>query len=310
MDELTWRPYEPSDVPALTRLINDIEGASGGTHPLTADQVRTFSGELRDPAADSRSVLTPDGVLVGYGWVAAPPAGGHRIDVWGGVHPDWRGRGIGRRLLGWQLERAAARYRAAGPVPAWEVHASAMVDDTTATALFERLGMVSTRYWFAMDRATANPPVIGAPAGLAVDGYDPARELDVHAAHVEAFADHWGWQARSFGEWAPITVHSKGFRPDLSFGAHDGAEVAGYLLSYATAEAGTFDIGHVGVRRPWRRRGLARALLSRALLAGRDAGLATATLGVDAGSPTGAVGVYEAVGFQVASRAVTYVTKL
>src|SRR2546421_7366370 len=115
MDELTWRPYEPSDVPALTRLINDIEGASGGTHPLTADQVRTFSGELRDPAADSRSVLTPDGVLVGYGWVAAPPAGGHRIDVWGGVHPDWRGRGGGGPGLGGGHERAAPPGPAAGP---------------------------------------------------------------------------------------------------------------------------------------------------------------------------------------------------
>jgi mycothiol synthase len=310
MDELTWRPFEPADVPALTRLVNDIESAAGGTHPLTEDQLRTYSGELRDPAGDSRSVLTADGVLVAYGWVVQPPAGGHRIDAWGGVHPDRRGRGIGRRLLAWQLERAAAQYRAAEPAPPWEVHASALADDAAATALFERSGMVSTRYWFSMDRATADPPVIEAPAGLVVAGYDPARELDVHAAHVEAFADHWGWQARAFPNWAPITVHSKGFRRELSFVAYDGAEVAGYLLSYATAEADTFDIGHVGVRRPWRRRGLASALLSRVLVAGRDAGFATATLGVDAGSPTGAVGVYEGVGFRVMSRAVTYVKKL
>lgn len=311
MDELTWRPYEPSDAPALTALINEIERAAGGTHSFTEDRLHAFSGTLRDPGEDSRSVLTPEGVLVGYGWVPAPPAGGHRVDLWGGVHPDWRGRGIGRRLLRWQLDRAAAQYRAvAGTVPAWEVHAGALVDDVTATALLARSGLEPTRYWFTMDRTTADPPVIEAPAGLAVAGYDPARELDVHAAHVEAFADHWGWQARPFAEWAPITVHSKGFRPDLSFLAYDGGQIAGYLLSYAGGEPGTFEIGHVGVRRAWRKRGLARSLLSRALVAGRDAGFATATLGVDAGSPTGAVGVYESVGFETSSRAVTYVTKL
>src|SRR5262245_46125164 len=105
MDELTWRPYDPPDAPALARLITEIDRLAWGTHRLTEDQVRTYSQMLRDPAEDSRSVLAPDGALIGYGWVTPPPAGGHRIDLWGGVHPDWRGRGIGRRLLRWQLDR-------------------------------------------------------------------------------------------------------------------------------------------------------------------------------------------------------------
>lgn len=65
-------------------------------------------------------------------------------------------------------------------------------------------------------------------------------------------------------------------------------------------------IGQVGVRRPWRRRSVAAALLAEALAAAAAAGKATASLGVDADSPTGAVGVYERVGFATVTRWVTY----
>ena len=52
------------------------------------------------------------------------------------------------------------------------------------------------------------------------------------------------------------------------------------------------------MRRPWRRRGVARALIVGALLALRERGLTSAVLGVDADNPTGALGPYEAVGFR------------
>ena len=53
----------------------------------------------------------------------------------------------------------------------------------------------------------------------------------------------------------------------------------------------------MSVRRPWRRRGLARALVAESLRALRDAGMTSAVLGVDADNPTGALGVYEDNGF-------------
>jgi ribosomal protein S18 acetylase RimI-like enzyme len=127
---------------------------------------------------------------------------------------------------------------------------------------------------------------------------------------VEAFADHWGSQRRDYSDWVTLTVGSEGFLPDLSVVAFDGDEIAGYVLSYRDADPERVYIGQVGVRRPWRRRGVAAALLAQVLRDAAAAGFATASLGVDADSPTGAVAVYERVGFTVENRAVTYAAPL
>ena len=55
----------------------------------------------------------------------------------------------------------------------------------------------------------------------------------------------------------------------------------------------------VSVRRPWRRRGLARAMTTASLARLRDAGMTEGMLGVDAGNSNGAVALYEGVGFEV-----------
>jgi ribosomal protein S18 acetylase RimI-like enzyme len=62
----------------------------------------------------------------------------------------------------------------------------------------------------------------------------------------------------------------------------------------------------VFVRRPWRRRGLAAALVGRSLALLRDRGMTSAWLGVDADNPTGALGVYERAGFEVHLRSSAY----
>jgi ribosomal protein S18 acetylase RimI-like enzyme len=60
------------------------------------------------------------------------------------------------------------------------------------------------------------------------------------------------------------------------------------------------DIPLVGTRRTGRKRGIASALLTRAVTEARAAGFDTASLGVDADSPSGAVGLYERLGFTAA----------
>jgi ribosomal protein S18 acetylase RimI-like enzyme len=59
------------------------------------------------------------------------------------------------------------------------------------------------------------------------------------------------------------------------------------------------------VRRPWRRRGIASALLADSLSALRDRGLAEAALGVDAENPR-ALALYEGLGFKTASEWITF----
>lgn len=305
--DLDRRPYEPSDAAAFADLINAIDEHAGG-HPgfTAADVASVIAATVPDPRTDSCMVLAPDGTLAAGAVTMTPPQGGFRIDLLGGVHPRWRGRGIGRGLLGQQLTRAAEIHRTEASHAEWEAHAGVVVGDHDAVRLYERFGMTPVRYWFEMVAPTAVATDVTVPDALRVEAYSSRHETELHAAHVEAFGDHWGYQSRPFEEWATMTVRSDSFLPGLSCLAFDGEELAGYVLCYSDADPKRLYIGHVGVRRAWRRRGIAGGLLARALEAGSEVGYSTAGLGVDAESPTGAVGVYERVGFETESRSVTY----
>lgn len=311
MGQLRTRGYQASDASALADLWNLIEQHAGGHPGFTPEDAQSIlTAMVRNAGSDSRLVFAPDGALVAAAVTPTPPPGGFRVDLMGGVHPQWRGQGIGRELLSWQLTRAAEIHRTEAPGAAWEAHVGMLIGDEDALRLFRRFGMSPVRYWFEMVAPTAPAPATALPDGLRMITYSPEHEKALHATHSEAFADHWGYQRRDLQEWATLTVGSDSFLPELSLLAFDGDELAGYVLSYTDADPTRLYIGHVGVRRPWRRRGLAGGLLAQVLGAAGRTGRTSAGLGVDADSPTGAVGVYERVGFSVESRAVTYARPL
>ena len=57
-------------------------------------------------------------------------------------------------------------------------------------------------------------------------------------------------------------------------------------------------VDNLGVRRPWRKRGLGRALLVASLRGLRERGQTEVALGVDAENLSGALRLYESVGFR------------
>jgi ribosomal protein S18 acetylase RimI-like enzyme len=94
--------------------------------------------------------------------------------------------------------------------------------------------------------------------------------------------------------------------------AWDGGEVAGQVRAYINAEENE-QFGrkrgyteHISVRRPWRRRGLARALIAASFPLLRERGMTEAALGVDTENVSGALRVYEACGFKPISRSTSY----
>ena len=310
MGELTTRPYIDADAPAVTELFNAIEIHAGGHPYMTTDEIRALTLTVRDPQADSRLVFGPGGELAAMACVPTPPAGGFRVDMFGGVAPGWRGRGIGRDLLAWQLDRVARLHGEVAPERDWEAHFGTNAEDTDALRVYRRFDLSAVRYWFEMVAPTAAAPQAHVPDGLDVGEYRPELETALYDAHMEAFADHWGFQRRDLAAWLPLTVRSADFLAGLSRIATAAGEVAGYVLTYRSPEPGRAYVGQVGVRRPWRSRGLAGAMLAEVLTACAGTGFEVVNLGVDADSPTGAVGVYERVGFSVESRGVTYATAL
>jgi ribosomal protein S18 acetylase RimI-like enzyme len=152
------------------------------------------------------------------------------------------------------------------------------------------------------------PPL---PEGLEVRPVtaDDARRL--FAADNEAFIDHWGGidgSEGAFQKW----ISDDDWDPSLHVVAFDGDEIAGASINAiyrkANADMGVLHgwLDSVFTRRPWRRRGLARALVARSLVLLRDRGMTEGILGVDADNETGALGVYTDNGFYVTERFTAY----
>jgi ribosomal protein S18 acetylase RimI-like enzyme len=156
-----------------------------------------------------------------------------------------------------------------------------------------------------LDRDLPDSPPM--PDGLELRPANRDNAWTIWQADMEAFRDHWGGfdgSEASFRRW----IESPEYQPDLLLIAWDGDEVAGGVINAIYAEEnaalgmrrGWLD--SVFTRRPWRRRGLAKALIARSLHLLREKGMDTAALGVDADNPSGALGLYESFGFEVVER--------
>jgi GNAT superfamily N-acetyltransferase len=163
-----------------------------------------------------------------------------------------------------------------------------------------RLVRHSHRMEIDLDRATGEPRW---PEGVAVRAFEPGDERTFWELEQETFADTWEPESETYEEWAHWMLEPPTFTPALWFLAHEDGEPAGIAVCHP--RSGREGVGWVrilGVRRPWRRRGLGRALLLHSLSELRLRGFSRAGLGVDAESLTGAHCLYESVGMHVAGR--------
>jgi ribosomal protein S18 acetylase RimI-like enzyme len=148
----------------------------------------------------------------------------------------------------------------------------------------------------------APPPHPEWPEGITVAGFERGRDEHLfHESLEEGFQDHWRWSPIAFEEWVQGRIeHDDGFDGSLWFRAMDGDEVAGAIAgrprSSEDPDAGW--IQDLAVRRPWRRRGVALALLQHELGVLYARGIRAAMLAVDADSPTGATRLYERAGMR------------
>jgi GNAT superfamily N-acetyltransferase len=270
--------------------------------------------ERFDPARDLL-VAEADGRIVAYSRVEWNDSndGERWYEAVGNVDPAWRRRGIGGRMLAWSEVRRleiAAEHAAAGDAPDRERALTTFLfdGDTGGRELLEGAGYAAFRRFATMTRPDLDAiPDVPLPDGLEIRPItrDPAQLRQVFEAEVEAFRDHFGWSESSDERFAAFLAQP-GLDPSLWVVAFDGEEIAGGVLNmlHVSPEgerSGWLD--PVFTRRPWRRRGLARALIARALVVLRDHGLPAASLGVDTANPNQALALYESAGFRLVSSA-------
>jgi mycothiol synthase len=135
------------------------------------------------------------------------------------------------------------------------------------------------------------------PDGITVRTHVPvADDRAVFEACEDSFSDHWGHVPNTF-EWWMKRTQGETFDPSLWFLALAGDEIAGISLCTNFLEIGW--VSTLGVRRPWRGRGLGEALLRYSFREFHRRGRRTVALGVDAQSLTGATRLYERAGMYV-----------
>lgn len=294
----TMRHPTMADLEEVTELVRICEVAREGTAETTLDDIHTaWQMPNFDLTKDIWLVLSDEEKIVG---VAVLEHREHaRLYTEGEVHPDYRSRGIGTYLLHLAQVRAQQHILLASPEARVTLNSGVNSKDETVIHLLEEHGFTRVRHFWRMAiEMDAAPPVPEWAEGITLRTFTPEMARAVYEADEEAFQDHWGHMTSSFEMWEHWMVKREGFDPTLWFMAMDGDEIAGFSLCRDEKESGGW-VNVLGVRRPWRRKGLGRALLHHSFGEFYKRGIRNVYLGVDAQSLTGATRLYERAGMHV-----------
>lgn len=259
-----------------------------------------------------------EGEVVGYAratWWQQTNPDGWVYAHFGFLKPSWRRNGIGRamlRILQRRLRVIAAEQLGSGERPAYlpAMFCSWATDTEVATQkLLESEGFKPNRWFYQMLRPDLeNIPDLPLPAGIEVRPVDwEAQKRLIFEAETEAFRDHWGYSTpteEDYQAWVAEVEGDASIDPALWRVAWEGDQVVGMVRSFINEtenreyqrQRGWTE--HISVRRPWRRRGVARALIAFSLQALKEQGMSEAALGVDTNNTSGANKLYESMGFR------------
>jgi mycothiol synthase len=299
------------DLAGMIGVLDACKRADGFERHDTVEEMRVSYSNLTncDPETDVLIAEGPDGI-VGYArvtWNVETVTDIRTLLQFGWVVPDVRGRGVGTAMLGW-CEARLQEMIADRPHHGKTVFESFYDEGEEAKRrLLEESGYRTNETYAEMTRATSDPlhdcPL---PDGLEIRPVTAADARRIWEADVEAFRDHVGFHEPQEEDFR-VFVQNPNFDPSLWKVAFDGDAIVGMVLNYVdpgeNEEYGrrrgwTEDIS---VQRPWRGRGVAKAIIARSIEMFRDMGMTETALGVHTANPTGAFRLYEAMGYRVAS---------
>jgi mycothiol synthase len=292
------RPATRGDLPEVVDLLNACDIAEVGEPDTSADDVQSdWSIRGFTLARDAWVSVRADDDLVGYAYVGDQFRTGElEADLW--VHPRHQEPELPARLLGLAERRgrelAAERSYEA---PLLDVFCIGVNGAKRDLLLRHGYTLARTVYRMAADLSggVATLPV---PEGFAIRRFRVGvDERLMYDTMNEAFEDHFRQSDEPFDAWKARLLGHARFDPDLWFLALDGSQAVGALIAYDHGDLGW--VQGLGVRRPWRRRGLGAALLTHAFAALAARGQLRVELSVDAEGETQPLRIYEHAAMRV-----------
>jgi mycothiol synthase len=233
----------------------------------------------------------------------------------GFLAPAWRRKHIGSAMLHWIENRMRTIADSHGMIETGFLQNFTDSENAGLAAMLEQNGYKAIRYGVQMVRPDfENIPDFPMPEGLEVRPVLPEHYREIWDADKEAFRDHWGYAEPTEEDYQNWLGNKTFFQPELWQIAWDikTNEIAGQVRTFINAaenEKYNRKRGYtefISVRRPWRKRGLARALIVRSLRLQKERGMTESALGADSENISGATRIYEECGFRVTKRSAVY----
>jgi ribosomal protein S18 acetylase RimI-like enzyme len=314
-----------ADFPKMLAVLHGCANMDGIERAEKLEDIANTYNHLHhcDPYTDMLFAEV-DGEVVGYcrTWWEVEGSGQWIGFHFGNVLPQWRRKGIGSTLLAFderRLQQIAVHLKESGQLPA---DAPCLLDNFVSSSetdrinLIERRGYKAVRYAFEMVRPDLEAiPDLPLPNGVEVRPVKPEHMRQIWEASNEAFRDHWGYIPDPWEAFDQM-MNDPDFDSSLWRVAWQGDEVAGMVLSFINKDENEIYgrkrgyTENICVRRPWRKQGLAKALIALSLIAIKERGMTEAGLGVDSENISGALHLYESMGYRMVKRTTIYRKRL
>ena len=305
-----------ADVPDVVALLADHQLAAKGSSGVDRDAV--LAQVAGTGSWTRRQVLVRDATGRLVAWLSVHDRASGRtlveLTVTPGIPAD-EGATLAAALIA-AAERHALDIAATRGLRTTLLDSGAYADDPRQQRWLADAGFVLTRTWLQMTRPVvpaeaeslpgARDGVVVRPVDRHDDGLPVARDLQtVHRVLEESFQDHFSSYRESFPEFVMRLREDPGHRWDhwwLATAETDegvvpaGALVSSVLRADASGVEGSY-VDYIGVHRRARGRGVAKALLHTVIADAARRGRNRVGLEVDGDSPTGADGLYLAMGW-------------
>ena len=303
-----------SDLPEIAALLSEGLSFDGLVFVQTAEELaEEFDGTYCSLDQDVIVAIYESSIIgVGYTIFLPSETKEERCYIFGTTKPEYRSNGVGTAVMKWATEHGESLLRSTKRTLPKFLRSEMSATNSTAGSLFQSFNMSPVRWNDDLIIDLANSPEVFTATEYSIVPWDSSRDEEARITKNQAFMDHWGSTPTSEEGWEQL-VHGSTARLDQSFFALDQNEkIIGVLLSHRYES----DDEVLGKRIGWidklatlsehRKKSVGKSLITHALAAYQRDGLTHAALDVDTENPTGAYGLYTAVGFSTFRGKVTY----
>lgn len=288
---MTWTTRVPqeADLPELRDLIDAQEGGLDPKHKPASPSwpVELLRGHNDTP---HNLVWTDENDTIRAWASMQPDAHRSRIEIELFRDPEFPDLAV---VWEWCLDLARREFEG------WVLWPTANHLDDEMARVFQDTGFALLRKYFLLTRVLGGDEFPELPPGVSVDVIDSDDDFaEWHAAHQDAFSTHFGFTPRPAEQWIPHFREADAADPQGRFLLRFDGRVAGFVSctnDNAHENGGFIDL--LGVRHEYHRRGFGEILLRWAFAYSASRGFTDIDLAVDTGNESGALSLYERVGF-------------